>query len=259
MRLSCLAGILVVGLASVANAQNGTTSNLAWNDPILSLHVPQNILRLFKNPDGSCVQCSNSMTGTDQNIPQFSYLLWNSPYGGSVRGGSNPSRVASYAKARNVRIWNITGEQTFDWMKWACRNGRGAAIGAGTNHFQTLVGYDPQRSVWFVVNNNGDQRIQEYGDKEFHQLHYASGPWCVILDYPPAAAPPEEVNWWESAKPAKPLSPDEDEDEEDSDTELRARRKFKRCDHCGHEYPTREFRRPDGSYSKYCRHCRRQS
>lgn len=150
----------------------------------------------------SCVQCSNGMTGTDQNVPEFAHLLWDSEYGKKVRGGSNPSRVANYAKERSVRIFNVTGQPTFDYMRKACKSGRGAAIGAASAHFQTLVGYDDKGTPdhgddrWYVVNNNGDQHIQEYSDEAFTSLHLASGRWCVILDYAPAPAPGKVREWW---------------------------------------------------------------
>lgn len=171
-------------------------SSVTWTDSRHGLNVPQDQLQRYRNPDGSCVQCSNGMCGMDMNVPQFASLLWNSEYGSAVRGGSNPSRVANYAKARGVRIYNITGQSTWEWMKWAARNGRPCAIGAGGNHFQTLKGYDPERKVWLVVNNNGDQHIQEYDEQAFRRLHLASGQWCVILDYPPAPATPVIKEWW---------------------------------------------------------------
>jgi hypothetical protein len=186
--------LLLIMFGKSADAQQ--TASYQWDDPKLALHVPQEILQKFRNPDGSCVQCSEGMTGTDQNVGAFAYLLWDSEYGKRVRGGSSPSRVANYAKERNVRIYNVTGKNTWDWMRWACQNGRGAAIGAGGNHFQTLVGHDPATNKWYVVNNNGDQRIQEYDDAAFRRLHLASGQWCVILDYPPAPAPARIVQWW---------------------------------------------------------------
>lgn len=193
--------IAFAALGGAAQAQQ--TAPLKWDDPKLSLHVPQQILQKFRNPDGSCVQCSNGMTGTDQNVPEFAYLLWDTPYGHKVRGGSNPSRVAAYAKARGVRIYNVTGSQTWDYMRRACKSGRGAAIGAASAHFQTLVGYDDKGTPdtsddsWYVVNNNGDQRIQAYSDAAFRRLHLASGQWCVILDYPAAPAPAKVRAWWD--------------------------------------------------------------
>ena len=178
------------------------TADLQWDNPKLALHIPQAILQKFRNPDGSCVQCSNGMTGTDQNVPEFAWLLWDSEYGNKVRGGSNPSRVANYAKQRGVKIFNVTGQPTFDYMKKACKSGRGAAIGAASAHFQTLVGYDDRGTteatddLWYVVNNNGDQKIQEYDNAAFTRLHLASGRWCVVLDYPPAPAPGKVREWW---------------------------------------------------------------
>lgn len=149
----------------------------------------------------SCVQCSCGMCGMALNVPEFASLLWSSEYGPAVRGGSGPSRVASYAKARNVRIYNITGNSTWEWMKWAALTNRPCAIGAGGNHFQTLKGYDPKRGVWLVVNNNGDQRIQEYDEAAFRRLHLASGTWCVILDYPAEPATPIVRPWWDALQP----------------------------------------------------------
>jgi hypothetical protein len=87
-------------------------------------------------------------------------------------------------------------------MRKACNSGRGAAIGAGGSHFQTLIDYDDRGTpshdddLWYVVNNNGDQRIQEYSNQAFTNLHLASGRWCVILDYPPAPAPGKVREWW---------------------------------------------------------------
>ena len=165
-------------------------------DPRLSADVPVEIRRWFRNPDGSCVQCSIGMCGVDQNVPAAASLLWDTDYGPRVRGGSGPSRVARYCRERNIRVWNITGGSTWDWMKWACATGRGAAIGAGSNHFQTLMGYEPAAGRWYVCNNNSPQRIDVYDEAGFRRLHLASGQWVVILDYPPHPARPHYVRWW---------------------------------------------------------------
>ena len=165
-------------------------------DPRLSADVPAEIRRWFRNPDGSCVQCSIGMCGVDQNVPAAASLLWDTDYGPRVRGGSGPSRVARYCRERNIRVWNITGGSTWDWMKWACATGRGAAIGAGSNHFQTLMGYEPAAGRWYVCNNNSPQRIDVYDEAGFRRLHLASGQWVVILDYPPHPARPHYVRWW---------------------------------------------------------------
>lgn len=166
-------------------------------DPANAFDVPAEIRAWFRNPDGSCVQCSIGMCGVDQNNPNAATLLWDTEYGSKVRGGSNPSRVANYCDRRGIKAYNVTGSQTFEWMKWAALTGRGAAIGAGTQHFQTLVGYDPERGKWYVCNNNSPIRIDEYSEAGFRKLHLASGPWVVILEGPPHPARPQYVRWWD--------------------------------------------------------------
>jgi hypothetical protein len=162
-----------------------------------AMELPREIREWYSNPDGSCVQCSIGMCGVDQNVPAAATLLWDSEYGPRERGGSYPSRVRNYCDERGIKAWNITGAQnTFEWMKWACRNGMGAAIGAGRAHFQTLYGYDEDSGIWYVCNNNSPHRIDEYSEAEFRRLHLASGPWVVILDYPPHPATPEYRIWW---------------------------------------------------------------
>jgi len=174
-------------------------------DPRLAVDLPVEIRANYRNPDGSCVQCSIGMCGNDQNVIAAERLLNDFDRNGDgkissderkVRGGSGPSRVAGYARQRNLKIYNVTGSATFDWMKWACKTGRGAAIGAGGNHFQTLFGYDSDEGVWWVCNNNSTDRIDEYDEAAFRRLHFASGPWIVILDYPPHPARPEYREWW---------------------------------------------------------------
>lgn len=166
-------------------------------DPKLAFDVPADNRQWFRNPDGSCVQCSIGMCGVDQNVPVAATLLWDTEYGSRERGGSGSSRVANYSKKRGIRIYNVTGQGTFEWMKWACRNGRGAAIGAGSSHFQTLVGHDPQSNTWWVCNNNSPRKIDEYTDAGFRRLHLASGQWIVILDYPPHPPRPVYRAWWQ--------------------------------------------------------------
>lgn len=165
-------------------------------DPRLSADLPAEIRQWFRNPDGSCVQCSIGMCGVDQNVPAAATLLWDTEYGPRERGGSGPSRVARYCRERGIRVYNVTGETTWDWMRWAAAGGRGAAIGAGSAHFQTLVGHDPRTNTWFVCNNNSPQRIDVYDEASFRRLHLASGPWVVVLDYPPHPARPRYARWW---------------------------------------------------------------
>jgi hypothetical protein len=159
--------------------------------------VPSAIRRFCRNPDGSCVQCSISMCGYDQNYPEASQLLWDTEYGKAERGGGWPERTSRYAQARGMRCFNITGNEVYDWMKWACATGRGCAIGAGGSHFQTLVGHDPSTNTWYVCNNNSTDKIDVYSDAAFRRLHEASGKWVVILDVPPRPGMPwQHVEWW---------------------------------------------------------------
>lgn len=163
--------------------------------PINKMQLSEDQRGWFRNPDGSCVQCSIGMCGVHTNTPEATTLLWDTDYGQKVRGGSGPSRVASYMNTRKIRGWNITGKQTYDWMRWSCKTGRFAAIGAGGSHFQTLYGFDPNNNKYYVCNNNSPQRIDEYNEQSFHNLHEASGEWTVILE---KSAPenPEYSRWW---------------------------------------------------------------
>lgn len=158
---------------------------------------PPEVRQWFRNPDGSCVQCSIGMCGVWQNVPAATMLLWDSEvYGPKVRGGSYPSRVEAYCDRRKIAAYNITGEATWDWMKWAAETGRMAAIGAGSNHFQTLCWHNPKTNRWYVCNNNSPSRIDEYDWEGFRRLHLASGKWVVILKAPPPPAPPNYFAWW---------------------------------------------------------------
>ncbi len=162
---------------------------LALALPLVAQDVKPNQMELdpatrqwFRNPDGSCVQCSIGIAGIHCNDPNAASLLWDSVYGAKVRGGSWPGRVASYCNERKIVAWNVTGATTIDWCKWAAKTGRFAAIGAGTSHFQTLYGYvEKDAKPWKVCNNNTPKQIDEYTDSQFRQLHYASGPWVVVL------------------------------------------------------------------------------
>jgi hypothetical protein len=160
------------------------------------LSFPADVRSWFRNPDGSCVQCSIGMCGAWQNTPAATTLLWDTEYGTKVRGGSNPSRVANYCRIRGIKAWNVTGDNTWEWMRWAAKTGRMAAIGAGSAHFQTLVWHNPATDRWFVCNNNSPSRIDEYTWESFRRLHLASGQWVVILDTPAPPPPPLYSDWW---------------------------------------------------------------
>ena len=172
-----------------------STSIFTAASPVNKMELTEEQRCWFRNPDGSCVQCSIGMCGVHTNTPEATTLLWDTEYGSRVRGGSGPSRVADYMNKRKIKGWNITGKQTYDWMIWCCATGRFAAIGAGGNHFQTLYGLDNNIPKYFVCNNNSPKRIDEYSNDGFHRLHESSGTWCVILE---KSAPnnPEYVAWW---------------------------------------------------------------
>lgn len=164
-------------------------------EEVQQMQLPPEIRAWFRNPDGSCVQCSIGMVGVHANNLNAATLLWDTPFGERERGGSTPARVAAYCNERHLEAWNVTGQVTWDWMKWACRTGRFAAIGAGTAHFQTLYGWDPQKRVWYVCNNNSTQRVDEYTPAQFERLHLASGQWVVVLKNSTPVHPVYHA-WW---------------------------------------------------------------
>jgi hypothetical protein len=164
-----------------------------------SMDLDPDVRANYRNPDGSCVQCSNGMQGWWHRDENGATLLWDSAYGPAVRGGSSPSRVAGYARSRGMRIFNVTGaDYTFPWMKYCAATNRFCAIGAGTRHFQTLYAYRPgEAKPWGVCNNNSTHKIDWYSEADFRRLHLASGPWIVVYDGPAPASPPEPTTWWQ--------------------------------------------------------------
>jgi len=182
-------------------ALTGPLSGRCQAEHAAYMELPAEYRAWFRNPDGSCVQCSNGMVGMHINRPEWTFLLWNTEYGPAERGGSWPGRVADYARQRGMRIFNVTGNSYADtrpWMLWAAQTNRFCAIGAGAAHFQTLYGYVPgDARPWKVCNNNSTHRIDEYTEDEFRRLHLASGPWVVVPDEPTPAPPPRLVAWWQ--------------------------------------------------------------
>lgn len=169
-----------------------------------SMELPPEYREWFRNPDGSCVQCSIGMVGMHMALPEWTYVLWDTEYGRAQRGGSYPSRVERYARERNMNIFNVVGnsyEDTRKWMLWAAKTNRFCAIGAGARHFQTLYGYDPSSThPWKVCNNNSTWKVDSYTESEFRRLHMASGPWVVVPNEPSSPKPPVLVSWWEDQK-----------------------------------------------------------
>ena len=83
-RLSCL---ILLCLATAA----------AGAEPANQMHLAPETRAWFRNPDGSCVQCSIGMCGVHCNDPNAATLLWDTEYGRAERGGSWPGRVSQYA------------------------------------------------------------------------------------------------------------------------------------------------------------------
>lgn len=190
----------VVGLLLIALLCLAQSGHAQERPPVLtSMSLSPETRSWFRNPDGSCVQCSIGMAGIHTNDINAASLLWDTPHGAAVRGGSWPSRVERYCDERGIKAWSVTAnsvEETLPWMVWAAKTGRFAAIGAGQAHFQTLYGYEPRHErPWMVCNNNSTQRIDRYGEREFRQLHASSGPWVVILERA-SSDPPTPVKWW---------------------------------------------------------------
>lgn len=165
------------------------------------VNLPGEISQWFVNQDGSCVQCSISNCGVWQNCPQASTLLFDTPYGNKVRGGSGPGRVEAYADRRGIPVYNVTGSNTWEWMKWAAKTHRMTAIGCFGRHFQTLLWFNPDPSdpkPWKVRNNwhGTTSKVEEYTEDEFKRHHLASGQWVVILKTPPPPHEPVYTQWW---------------------------------------------------------------
>lgn len=189
-RTVLVATALLLSIPAVASAQEQPPESVPHR---MQLEVEQR--RWYRNPDGSCVQCSIGMCGVWQGDLNAASLLWDTAYGPKERGGSWPSRVAAYCNRRGIKAWNVTGSETFDWMRWAARTGRFAAIGAARVHFQTLYAWDEETNTWYVCNNNSPQRVDRYTWEQFRALHLASGQWVVVL-YPSSPVVPQYIPWW---------------------------------------------------------------
>lgn len=193
MQTSLFALLVVAVLALPALAQSPPEPE--------QLALPGECCTWMVNQDGSCVQCSLAMCGLHQNCPQATTLLFDSPYGPRVRGGSGPSRVEAYAERRSIPCYNVTGSNTWEWMKWGAKTGRLAAIGCFGRHFQTLLWFNPDPAdpkPWKVRNNwhGTTAKTAEYTESEFRRHHLASGQWVVILKLPPPPPGPVYVAWW---------------------------------------------------------------
>ena len=185
---ACTLSLLI--LAFVHNVYSSDTMHIGEESRHWFLNVT--------NP-GSCVQCSIGMCGVNNNDDNAALLMFPSKYGEPELGGSWPSRVEAYCNKRGIRAYNVTGSKTYDWMKWACKTGRFAAIGAGTAHFQTLYGYEEgHEKPWIVCNNNSPKVLDRYSETDFRKLPEASGQWCVILKSSTPLPPDPSIAWWEN-------------------------------------------------------------
>lgn len=148
----------------------------------------------YYNPDGSCVQLSIGLSGTIQNVPVAARIPFDSEFGSGIRGGSDPSRVASYMDKRHIQVWQVTGTPTIHWIEWGLRNGRFPAIGLTTRHFQTVYGWDEKTDMFYVCNNQTPKTIDIMPRAKFLQLHHQSGEWIVMLKNV-SPSNPKIVNW----------------------------------------------------------------
>lgn len=162
--------------------------------------IPTDQRTRFRNPDGSCVQCSIGMAAVHHACKPAEMLLWNSQYGRAVRGGSSPSRVAQYCRERNIPVINTT-QNTLAVVDAALRSGRMAAIKVGSGrsaHMITVLGITGD-GKYAVCDNNSPSRINYYTRAELARRHTS---WAVVLLGPipaPWRAPPL-VRWWEVEK-----------------------------------------------------------
>lgn len=158
--------------------------------PPAAYEPPAAIRNWFVNNErpGSCVQMSIGIHGIRCNNLSAATLPFDSIYGPAIRGGSTPSRVAAYCHERGIKAFNVTGDATWDYLAWAADTGRGAAMGADKNHFQTLMARDRAAGIWYVCDNRWPEKILAYDDEAFRELHTSMGyQWCVVLD---CTAPP---------------------------------------------------------------------
>ena len=107
---SCVRLLAAICLAgSLLSTLNPQPSTLLAAD---TMELPAEVRAWYRNPDGSCVQCSIGMVGVWNNNPNAATLLWDTDYGHAIRGGSTPSRVANYCNTRGISAFNVTGDTT---------------------------------------------------------------------------------------------------------------------------------------------------
>lgn len=147
------------------------------------LQVPVDLRLAYLNLDGSCVLDSLGIGGIHANDPKAAYLPFPSPYGPPERGGADPERIAHICNARGIKAWNVTGQPTIDMARWAVATNRACAIGFDYQHFQTVWGYDSKRKIWLICDNRCPEKISEYSEARFEEMHNRVR-WVVVLDRP---------------------------------------------------------------------------
>lgn len=153
----------------------------------------------YENSSGSCVYMSTAAVGMNQNLPEAWTLPWDCEYGSAARGGAYPSSIEKHAKRRGIAALVVTGDETYEYMRWGIANNRWVAIGLSSQHFQTLVGYDDKGTpdekddTWDVWNCNRYHHVTRYTDSEFRRLHELVK-WCVVINgHPDRPGIPEQI------------------------------------------------------------------
>jgi hypothetical protein len=157
-------------------------------------HSPPRSIRnwYFNNTKpGSCVQCAIGINSVRHHNEAGETLFFDTDkFGPAILGPSGPQRVAQYCQERGIPIFNVTGDASLAWLKYAAATGRGAALCFDTDHFQTLMGYDAKAKRWLVCDNRTPWKIDDYSEDDFAAIHRASGLWVVVLDLPAPPPPP---------------------------------------------------------------------
>lgn len=138
------------------------------------------------NGEGSCVWMSMGMAGSHSHVVAGEYMPFESEYGRKENGGAGPQDVARACAERGISAYNIEGSATVQWVEWALRTGRYAAISYGRAHMIAAVGISPDGATFYIRDNNRPSVTQAVRRDEFiRQLRLYTGGWAVVYDAPP--------------------------------------------------------------------------
>ena len=206
LALLLLLTVCIAGCGPVASRAPSVPLPEPDPDPwLVEEYIPEDQRVWFRNPDGSCVQCSIAMNGVHVNNARCENLLWDVDLNGNgridpeekrVRGGSGPSRVRNYCNQRGIQAYNVTGD-TQPWIEWAMRTGRTCAITFNVCHMIYACDMLEDGQRFRTCDNNSPRRIDEYSRREFIRRHRMDGAWVVVLKDPPPPPTPAYVPWWE--------------------------------------------------------------